>query len=74
MPLIILVALLFLLKYLEVSFLANVSWWWPVGLAVFAFLWFEYFERILGLDKRKDHQHFEKIKKERVKRTFEKKK
>ncbi|MDY7536950.1 TIGR04438 family Trp-rich protein [Undibacterium sp. RTI2.1] len=74
MPLIILVALLFLLKYLEVGFLANISWWWPVGLAVFAFLWFEYFERILGLDKRKDHQHFEKIKKERVKRTFEKKK
>jgi len=27
---------------------------------------------MLGLDKRKDHAHFEKIKKERVKRTFDK--
>ncbi len=74
MPLIIVTALLFLLKYLEVSFLNSISWWWLVGLAFFAFLWFEFFERLLGLDKRKDHAHFEKIKTDRIKRTFDKKK
>ncbi|MET3118325.1 small Trp-rich protein [Undibacterium sp. GrIS 1.8] len=74
MPLIIVTALLFLLKYLEVSFLNSISWWWLVGLAFFAFLWFEFFERMLGLDKRKDHAHFEKIKNDRIKRTFDKKK
>ena len=65
MPLIIVTALLFLLKYLEVSFLNSISWWWLVGLAFFAFLWFEFFERMLGLDK---------IKNDRIKRTFDKKK
>lgn len=72
MLLIIAVALLSLLKYLEVGPLVNMSWWWIVGLAFFAFLWFEFFERMLGLDKRKDHGHFEKMKKERVKRSFDK--
>ncbi|MFZ6845330.1 TIGR04438 family Trp-rich protein [Undibacterium sp. RuTC16W] len=74
MPIIIVIALLSLLKYLEVSFLDNLSWWWIVGLAFAAFLWFEFFERMLGLDKRNDHAHFEKIKNERVKRAFDNKK
>lgn len=74
MPLILLIALLSLLKYLEVAFLDSLSWWWIVGLAFFAFLWFEFFERMLGLDKRKDDAHFEKMKEERLKRTFDKKK
>ncbi|GGC76412.1 TIGR04438 family Trp-rich protein [Undibacterium terreum] len=72
MWMIIVVALLTLLKYLEFGPFANLSWWWIVGLAFFAFLWFEFFERMLGLDKRKDHMHFEKMKKERVKRSFDK--
>lgn len=74
MWLIIAVALLTLLKYLDVGPLVNLSWWWVVGLAVLAFLWFEFFERMLGLDKRKDHAHFEKMKQERVKRSFDKSK
>ncbi|QJQ07463.1 TIGR04438 family Trp-rich protein [Undibacterium piscinae] len=74
MPLIIAIFVLSLLKYLEVGFLEPVSWWWIIGLAVFAFLWFEFFERMLGLDKRKDHAHFEKMRKERIKRSFDTKK
>jgi small Trp-rich protein len=70
MILIIAVALLCLLKFLDVSLVANLSWWWIAALAGVAFLWFEFFERILGLDKRKDHEAFNKIQKERVKRTF----
>ncbi|MFZ6749631.1 TIGR04438 family Trp-rich protein [Undibacterium sp. Ren11W] len=72
MPLIIIIAVLSLLKYFEVGFVDALSWWWIIGLAVFAFIYFEFLERMLGLDKRKDHAHFEKMKKERLKRSFEK--
>jgi small Trp-rich protein len=72
MPLIIIIAVLSLLKYLEVGFLNALSWWWIIGLAGFAFIYFEFLERMLGLDKRKDHAHFEKMKKERLKRSFDK--
>ena len=70
MLLIISLILLLVLKLANIWIFATMSWWWIVGLAVFAFLWFEIFERVLGLDKRKDHAHFEKIKRERVKRSF----
>ncbi|MFZ2999019.1 MAG: TIGR04438 family Trp-rich protein [Undibacterium umbellatum] len=61
-----------LLKIGDVWIFANMSWWWIIGAAAAAFVWFEILERMLGLDKRKDHAHFEKIQKERVKRTFDK--
>jgi len=70
MLLIISLVLLLVLKLANVWVFATMSWWWIIGVAVFAFLWFEIFERVLGLDKRKDHAHFEKIKRERVKRSF----
>ncbi|MBC3909267.1 TIGR04438 family Trp-rich protein [Undibacterium umbellatum] len=61
-----------LLKVGDVWIFASMSWWWIIGAAGAAFVWFEFLERMLGLDKRKDHAHFEKIQKERVKRTFDK--
>jgi len=73
MPLIIIIAVLTVLKYLEVEFLANVSWWWIVGLMFAAFIWFEFLERLLGLDARKSHEQLDKARKERVKKAFEKK-
>ncbi|MBI3283602.1 MAG: TIGR04438 family Trp-rich protein [Burkholderiales bacterium] len=73
MFIIIVLVLLLVLKLADVWIFAAMSWWWIIGLASVAFLWFEFFERMLGLDKRKDHAHFEKIKQERVKRAFEKK-
>ncbi|MFZ6689193.1 TIGR04438 family Trp-rich protein [Undibacterium sp. SXout11W] len=72
MLLIIPLFILLILKLAGVWIFAAMSWWWIIGLAVFAFLWFEFFERMLGLDKRKDHIHFEKMKQERLKRTFNK--
>jgi small Trp-rich protein len=74
MPLIIIIAILTLLKYLEVEFLASVSWWWIVGLMFIAFLWFEFFERMLGLDKNKADTQTELMKKQRLKRQFNEKK
>lgn len=73
MPLIIIIAVLTVLKYLEVEFLANVSWWWIVGLMFVAFIWFEFLERLLGLDTRKAHEQLDKARKDRVKKAFEKK-
>lgn len=71
MPLILVIAALAGLKFFEVVFFANLSWWWIVGLMAMAFLWFEFGEKILGLDKRKAHETLEKQREERVKRQFE---
>ena len=70
MPLIIAIVLLTVLKYFEVGPLASLSWWWIAGLFVLAFIWFEFVERMLGLDKRKAHEQLEKARQERVKKTF----
>lgn len=70
MPLIIVIVLLTILKYFGVGPLEEMSWWWIVGLFVITFIWFEFGERIFGLDKRKAHEQLEKARKERVKKTF----
>jgi small Trp-rich protein len=74
MPLIIIIAALVGLRYFEVWKFADLSWWWIVGLMVFAFIWFEFIEKMLGLDKRKEHNVDEQRRKDRVKQAFEKKK
>ncbi len=71
MPIIALIVLLSILKYFEVSIVADLSWWWIVGLLFVAFIWFEFIERILGLDKRQAHDKLEKNRQERVKKAFE---
>jgi small Trp-rich protein len=72
MPLIILIVVLAVLKYLEVGPLVNLSWWWIAGLFLVAFIWFEFIERMLGLDKRKAHEQLDKARRERVNKTFRK--
>ena len=71
MPIIIIIVLLTILKYFEVGPFANMSWWWVGGLTVLAFVWFEFIEPILGLDKRKEHKEMDKLREERVKKTFD---
>ncbi len=70
MILIIILVALYGLKFAEVSFMAEVSWWWINGLAFVAFIWFEFLERMLGFNKSKADMHHEKMRKERVKRNF----
>jgi len=70
MPLIIIIVLLSLLRYFEVGPVADLSWWWIVGLMGVAFIWFEFIERMLGLDKRKSHDELEQARKDRVKKNF----
>ena len=72
MPLIILIVLLVGLRYFEVWRFAEISWWWIVGLMVLAFIWFEYIEKLFGLDKKKQHNVDEQRRKDRVKQSFDK--
>lgn len=73
MPLIIVIVLLSLLRYFEIGPFAEFSWWWIAGLILVAFIWFEFIEKMLGLDKRKAHEQLEEARQQRVKETFEKK-
>ena len=74
MPLISLIAALVALRGLEVWRFAELSWWYIVGLMVFAFVWFEFIEKMLGLDKKKAHDVQDKNRQARVKQAFLKRK
>jgi small Trp-rich protein len=71
MPLIIIIVSLIALKYFEIGPFADISWWWIIGLMAIAFIWFEFLERMFGLDKRRAHEQTEKNRQERVKKTFD---
>ena len=74
MLLIILIVALSALRFLEIGPFAGLSWWWIGALFLVAFLWFEYIEKMLGLDKRKAHNEDARRRKERVGKAFDKKK
>ena len=74
MPLILVILALVGLRYFEVWKFAGLSWGWIVLLMVIAFIWFEYIERIFGLDKKKAHNVDEQRRKDRIKESFEKSK
>jgi len=74
MPLILLIAALVGLRYFEVWKFADLSWGWIAGLMVLAFIWFEFIEKMLGLDKRKAHNADEERRRARVAQNFGKKK
>ena len=62
---------LIVLKLLEISVFATLSWWWLTVPFVVAFLWFELVERRLGMDKKKAFNEIDKIKKQRIERALE---
>ncbi|MFI4939504.1 MAG: TIGR04438 family Trp-rich protein [Burkholderiales bacterium] len=70
MRIIIILVLVIALRFFEVGPFASLSWWWIGGLMVAAFIWFEFIERLLGLDQRTSHDKLEKAREERVKKTF----
>jgi small Trp-rich protein len=72
MPLILLIALLAALRGFEIWRFADLSWWYIIGLMVVAFIWFEYIEKALGLDKRKAYDVDEQRRSDRVKKSLEK--
>ena len=62
---------LIVLKVLEISVFATMSWWWIVLLGVVAFVWFEFIERRLGLDKKKAFDEYDEAKKRRIEQALE---
>jgi small Trp-rich protein len=59
------------LKLLEISVFATLSWWWITVPFLVAFLWFELVERRLGMDKKKAFDEIDKHKKHRIERALE---
>jgi small Trp-rich protein len=59
------------LKYFEVSVFATLSWWWVVLPFFCTFIWFEYIEPRLGLQKKKAMDEMEAAKQARIKRAME---
>ncbi|HXY06171.1 MAG TPA: TIGR04438 family Trp-rich protein [Burkholderiaceae bacterium] len=59
-----------LLRYFEVGIFATVSWWWVIGLLAAAFVWFEFVERSLGLEKKKAMDEMDAAREARIKRAL----
>jgi small Trp-rich protein len=70
MPIILAILALCALRFFEIWRFAELSWWWIGGLMVAAFIWFEYIEPMLGLDKRKAHDVDAKRRRDRVADRF----
>jgi small Trp-rich protein len=70
MPLILIIAALCVLRLFEVWRFAELSWWIISALMVCAFVWFEFIEKALGLDKKKEHKVLDIHREARVKQTF----
>jgi small Trp-rich protein len=62
---------LIVLKLLELGPFATMSWWWIVLVLAIAFVWFEFIERYLGLDKKKAFDEIDKAKKLRIQQALE---
>jgi small Trp-rich protein len=68
----VLVGLILLVsKLLEIGPLVDLSWFWVLLPFVVALVWWEVFERRLGLDKKKAFDELEQAKKERIARALE---
>lgn len=66
MPLLIVGLLLAVLKYAEIGPFAKLSWLWVVLPFVLVVIWWEVVVPLLGLDKKKEHEDFEREKKKRL--------
>ena len=61
-----------ILKLLEVGPFAELDWMYVLAPLAVAFLWFEIFEKMFGVDKRKsDDTDSEKSRKARIKAQFQ---
>lgn len=70
MPLLWIGVLLVLGKWLEIGPIAEISWWWVLAPLGGAFIWFEIFEGLFGLDKKKKILEMEEMRRIRVEREF----
>ncbi|MEG0822023.1 MAG: TIGR04438 family Trp-rich protein [Burkholderiaceae bacterium] len=61
---------LIVLKLLNVNYVGELSWWWIVLPLALALIWFEFFERRLGLDKKRAHDEYDQARQQRFKQTL----
>jgi len=62
---------LLVLKLAEIGPVADLSWWWVVLPFIGAFIWFEAFEKRLGMDKKKAFDELDRAKQERIKKQMD---
>lgn len=62
---------LLVLKLLGIWVFADLSWWWVAAVFALALIWFEVFEKRLGLDKKKAFDELERAKQERIRKALE---
>ena len=63
--------ILVVLKLLDVGPLVEVSWWWILAPLALAIVWFEWIEKLVGMDRRNvEHLEWEQRRKERVAAQF----
>jgi small Trp-rich protein len=62
---------LLLLKLAGLGPFGEMSWWWVVLPLVLSFVWFELFEKRLGLDKKKAFDELDRAKQERIKKAMQ---
>jgi small Trp-rich protein len=71
MPLVWIGLALLIAKWMEFGPMANISWWWVFGPLVAAILWFELFQPMLGMDRKKENGKIAAEKKARIARAFD---
>lgn len=63
---------LLLCKWFEVGPVAEWSWWWVLAPFLAAFVWFEFFEKMFGRDRRQvEHVEWQKRARDRVRENFQ---
>jgi small Trp-rich protein len=64
--------ILLLARYFELGWFATLSWWWVFTPFILGFIWFEFIEKHLGLEKKKAMDEMDAAKQARIKRALEK--
>ena len=62
---------LLVLKLLDIGPIGVLSWWWIAAVFAVAFVWFDFVEERLGLNKRKAFDEMEEAKQKRIKEALE---
>ena len=62
---------LLVLKLLDFGPFGGLSWWWIAAVFGVAFVWFDFVEERLGLNKRKAFNEMEEAKQKRIKEALE---
>jgi len=59
------------LRYFQIGPFATISWWYVALPFLVAFIWFEFIEKAMGLDKKKAMDEMDAAKEARIKRALE---